>query len=1097
MARHITTVFVIVLSLVRLSAQSPQASISGTVKDSTGALVPSVSISATNGDTGVVTVVRTNDSGFYSLQALPVGTYSIKVEREGFQTLAQSGVVLTTGQALESNFTLRVGAVNETVAVTAEAPLIETRSSDASQLIESKTIEDIPLGDRRALNVMELQGASVFVAYDSGERPYFSVGGGRGRSQNFVMDGGTAQTIRLGQAQVEVDPPVETLQEVKVLTNSFSAEYGGSAGGVIVMNTKSGGNRLHGSLFEYFRNEKLDAGNFFSPFVNGEKVRAPVRYNVFGGTFSGPIRKNQAFYFLGYEGARRRDGVTVRMTVPSLLERAGDFSQSFNANGTLAVIYDPDSGPAANRAAFAGNRVPSARMDAVALNVLKAYPLPNRPPDNIAGSNNFIANTVNVLDRDNLTVKADWNLTQTHRFSGRYLWNRQDQGLRSVYADPAAESTSSRSGGGWNLLGTWTAVLRPNLISEFRADRVMRTALVFSPSLGQNYPSKLGLQGIPNDAFPRFNLSGYTALGSNQQRRDQTPIAQFHVSETLSWVKGTHSVRFGFAARRSRNRDLRYQLASGAFTFNRALTGLAGRNTTGNAVAALLLGSPSGFSASRPPAVDRSNWYLAGFVQDDWQIARNLVLNLGLRWEVDTPFATKDNILNGFDMDATNPVSGTPGVVRFAGVGGFPTAPHNLDWNNFGPRVGFAWKPFGSAKTVIRAAFGVFYAAPYDGGGVGTSAVLGYGDQLVIPTGDDGAPIPFRLSQPIPVQTVRGKLDPAFGAVPVGTTPNTSVTFFERTRKTGYSQQMNFSIQRSLAASTVLEVAYLGNLSRKMPGSQLSINQVRPELVGPGNNQARRPFPQFSDVLIESPPLGVINYHAFVAKAQKRFSHGFNLLATYTFAKALDNTTALAALGNEGSEYSDFYNRRADYGPSENDIRHRFTWSSVFQIPYGRGRRFSSRGVPGTLLGNWSVSSVVIWHTAPPITVRTATNTTQAFSAGPLRADVLRNPNLPASRRSLTRWFDTDAFAQPAPYRFGNQGVGLVRAAGRSSVNASLLRDFPVRERARLQLRAEAFNLLNHANFGLPGQVLGNADFGIVSSATAPRQLQLGLRCIF
>jgi hypothetical protein len=240
-----------------------------------------------------------------------------------------------------------------------------------------------------------------------------------------------------------------------------------------------------------------------------------------------------------------------------------------------------------------------------------------------------------------------------------------------------------------------------------------------------------------------------------------------------------------------------------------------------------------------------------------------------------------------------------------------------------------------------------------------------------------------------------------------------------------------------------------------------------------------------------------MNYHAFVAKAQKRFSRGFNLLATYTFAKALDNTTALAALGNEGGEYSNFYNRRADYGPSENDIRHRFTWSSVFQVPYGRGRRFGSRGVPGAVLGNWSVSSVVIWHTAPPITVRTNTNTTQAFSAGPLRADVLRNPNLPASQRSLARWFDTDAFAQPAPNRFGNQGVGLVRAAGRSSVNASLLRDFPIRESLRLQFRAEAFNVLNHANFGLPGQVLGNADFGIVSSAGAPRQLQLGLRCIF
>lgn len=1081
-----------------LEAQSPQASISGTVKDTQGAVVPGVSISAVQDETGVKTTAQSNEVGFYSLQALAVGPYSIRVEHAGFQTQVQNGIVLTTGQTLESNFVLKIGSVTETVAVTAEAPLIESRSSDASQLIESKTIEDIPLGDRRALNVMELQGASVFVSYDSGARPYFSVGGGRARSQNFVMDGGTAQTIRLGQAQVEVDPPVETLQEIKVLTSSFSAEYGGSASGVIVMNTKSGANLLHGSLFEYFRNEKLDAANFFSPWVNGEKQRAPVRYNVFGGTFSGPIRRNKAFYFVGYEGARRRDGTTVTMTVPSALERAGDFSQSFNTNGTQAVIYDPNTGAnASNRTAFAGNKIPSSRLDPVALNVIKAYPLPNRTADNIAGANNFIANTVNVLDRDNVTAKVDYSLTDAHKLSARYLWNRQDSGIRSVYADPGAESSTISNGAGWNLLGSWTAVLRPNLISEFRGDWVMRTALIHSPGCGLDYPTKLGLQGIPNDCFPRFNVTGYTALGTNNQWRGQTPIQQSHVSDTITWIKGTHSVRFGADARRSRNRDQRYQLASGSFTFSKALTALTGKSTTGNGAASLLLGSPSAFQAARPPVIDRTSWYLAGFLQDDWQIGSNLVLNLGVRWEVDTPFRTVDNILNSFDMTGINPVSKTPGVIKFAGVNGYPTSPHEMDWSNFGPRVGFAWKPFGNSKTVIRSAFGIFYAAPYDGGGAVTSAVLGYGDQLVIPTADDGTPIPFRLSQPIPVQRVSSKLDDSYGAVPVGATPNTSVPFYERNRRTGYSQQINFTIQRELTRSMMLQVGYMGNLSRKLPGDQLSINQVRPELLTAGNNQSKRPFPQFSDVLIEAPSLGVMNYHAFVAKTEKRFSHGFNLLATYTYSKVLGNTTSLQALGNDVSEYSNFYNRRADHGPGENDIRQRLTWSSIYQIPYGRDRRYGNRSLAGAILGNWSLSTVVLWQTAPPFTVTTATNTTQAFSAGPLRADVTRNPNLPGSQRTRTRWFDTDAFAQPAALMFGNQGVDIVRGSGRSSVNASILRDFPIRERMKLQFRGEAFNLFNHANFGLPGQTFGNAGFGVVGTASAPRQLQLGMRCVF
>jgi hypothetical protein len=282
-----------------------------------------------------------------------------------------------------------------------------------------------------------------------------------------------------------------------------------------------------------------------------------------------------------------------------------------------------------------------------------------------------------------------------------------------------------------------------------------------------------------------------------------------------------------------------------------------------------------------------------------------------------------------------------------------------------------------------------------------------------------------------------------------------------------------------------------------MPSDPLSINQVRPDLVTTGNNQSRRPFPQFSDVLLESPPLGVMNYHALAAKAEKRFSRGFNLLATYTFAKVTGNTTSLQSLGNSVSEYSNFYNRRADYGPGENDIRHRLTWSSIYQIPYGRGRRFGARGRLGALAGNWTVAAVAFWQTAAPFTVTTATNTTQAFSAGPLRADVLRSPNLPAAQRSLVRWFDTDAFAQPPPLQFGNQGVNIVRGDRRGALNASLLRDFPLREKLRLQLRAEALNLLNHANFGLPGQTLGNANFGVVATSAAPRQLQLGLRCVF
>jgi hypothetical protein len=341
-------------------------------------------------------------------------------------------------------------------------------------------------------------------------------------------------------------------------------------------------------------------------------------------------------------------------------------------------------------------------------------------------------------------------------------------------------------------------------------------------------------------------------------------------------------------------------------------------------------------------------------------------------------------------------------------------------------------------------------------------------------------------------------LDDSFGAVRVGTNPTTAVTFFESNRRAGYSQQFNFGIQRELRGGTVVEASYLSNLGRKLAGTNLSINQIRPERLGPGTAQRDRPFPQFSDVSIVFPSFGVSSYHAGVVRVEKRFSRGFNLLGTYTWAKFLNNVDeGGAALGSEGGSYSDFYNRRADRGPSENDIRHRVTLSGVYELPFGRGRRWVGGGPLHYIAGGWSLGGVATIQTAAPFTVRTQANTSNAFSAGSLRANVSRNPNLDGSGRSLQRWFDTDAFSQPAAYTFGNQGVNILRGDGITAINFSVLRDFPIRERARVQFRAEFLNMPNHPNFATPGAVFGSPGLGVVSSALAGRQVQLGLRVIY
>jgi hypothetical protein len=887
-----------------------------------------------------------------------------------------------------------------------------------------------------------------------------------------------------------------------VLSNSYSAEYGGSAGGVIIATTKSGGNKFKGSLFEYLRNDKLDAANFFAPVINGVKDRAPLRYNVYGGTIGGPIRRDKTFFFFAYEGSRRRDGAIRPLTVPTALQKSGDFSETFNQQGQLIPLYDPattrvEAGKTI-RDRFPGNRIPRERLDAVALNLLQFYPVANRAPDNITGANNFRANYVKGLTRDNYTAKVDHNLGTKDKISGRYLYNSDDSVNTSVYPIAAANTDMDALRHQNYFYGSWTRVFTPALINELRFTYGNRINHQLTPGIGGGWPEKIGIHGVLDNAFPQIIASGVASLGSNNQERRQYPIEQYQIVNNISWVHGHHSFKFGGEVRPSRNYEINLPTASGAFTFGTTPTGLPGNAASGIGFASLLLGFPTAFTARQTQVLDRKSWYLAAFAQDDWTVQRDLTLNFGLRWETDTPMTDASNRMNGFDPIAINPVSGTPGVVKFAGVNGWRTSPYDLDWNNFGPRVGFAWKPLGSLTTVVRGGFGIFFAHPFDSGQP-ASASLGYEISASLNSPDNGITAPFYLRNGVPGLTATTPtLDDSYGAVKVGQNATTAVTFFEPHRGTGYSEQFNFGIQHEFHGSMVIEASYLGNLSRKLPSTNLNINQIRPERLGPSATQKDRPYPQFSNVTLIAPTLGVSTYHAGVLRFEKRFSHGLNILSTYTFSKFLDNTNeGGGSLGDEVSPYSDYYNRRNDWGPSENDIRHRFTWSSVYEFPFGKGRQFLTSGPLRYVLGDWSVGSVVTLQTGAPFTVTTQTNSTNAFSAGSLRADVLRNPNLSEDARRLERWFDTDAFAQPASFTFGNQGTNILRAAGKVLVDCSILRNFSLGESRRLQFRAELFNVLNHTNFGLPGHTFGGPGFGIVSSADPGRRIQLGLRFVF
>ena len=443
--------------------QSNQASISGVITDAQGAAVPGVAVKMSNIETGLLYSAVTNQAGFYSIPALPVGVYSLSAERQGFRKYVHQGIALSTGQTLGLDMKLELGAVTETVNVTGEVPLVETRTSDLSHLIESKSIEDLPLGNRRTLNVINGIGAAVFVSYGNSPgnaNPNFSLAGGRPQSQMFWIDGGAGQNMRMGVGQINLDPPIEAVEEIKVLSNNNAAEFGGSAGGIIVETTKSGTNQLHGSLYEYLRNDKLDAPGFFAAVQQGSKVIPELRYNVFGGSAGGSIRRDKTFFFFSYEGQRLRTGGVDTLTAPTAAQRTGDFSQTLNAAGNRIPIYDPATTATVNgavtRTQFPNNVIPANRLDAVGINLMKYYPAPNRAPDNASGVNNFRANYVNNPGADFYMIKLDHNLSSRDRLTGRYMWNGGLSSTTSVFPDPGADPRNTADNQQQYTYANWT-----------------------------------------------------------------------------------------------------------------------------------------------------------------------------------------------------------------------------------------------------------------------------------------------------------------------------------------------------------------------------------------------------------------------------------------------------------------------------------------------------------------------------------------------------------------------------------------------------------------------------------------------------------------
>lgn len=1059
-------VLVLLAGNLLASAQAIFGSIQGTVTDAGGAVVPGARITARNVNTGITNVAVANDAGLYFLGELRPGVYDLEIEAAGFQKSVQRGVALRVEDRLRADFALKPGEVSETVEIASGAQALQTENNTLGRVIEENSIKQLPLRGRNAFELVLLTPGAQ--QRDDDEQPRLS--GGRARTGEFVLDGGSITTPRRGQLFTQ--PNLDAIQEFKVQTNGLSAEFGRTVGGVVNATLKSGTNEIRGNLFEFHRNNSINARNAFSP------SNAKLIQNQFGGMVGGPIIKNKLFFFGDYEGFRQRQESLFNRTLPTVKMRTGDFSEVLGAVvGRDALgrdvlrnqIFDPLTtrrvtagqvdaltGRTATatgfvREAFANNVIPTNRFDLPGQKLIALYP----NPTSAALAQNY-TNLVPVgVANNKFDVRIDWRATEKDQLFGRYSWDHQ----LSDTARPFAASSSGGNRGNFNRYMTgalnWTRTITPTLLNDAR--------LSFFRGVQERLLSlNIADLGIPNlniVGLPSVGVAGYEGLGDSQAFNPVENTMQFQNITTL--VRGKHIVKAGIDYRRFPINDLQLQF-TGEYTFTTNQTAdPLNAGTSGHPVASLLLGQANTFNNStlRGRFYYRSQ-YFGAFVQDDFKLAPGFTLNVGLRYDVEQNPREIRNQGSNFDLKLGRPVTMTElgrNFIQFT------------DRLNFGPRVGFAWQPFGLKNTVVRSHYGIFYT-PLTGRA--TSAFARFPADQRLGLQSDGVNAAAILSRTPPiVPSTDGK----------GFAIDTKL---ERA-KLGSFQQWNLDVQQE-ALGFLFQASYVGGVGRHLPMNQ-DYNVIRLEDVqraGRGT-QAMRPYPDYGFILCHC-EIQNSNYNALQLGLERRYRAGLFLSASYTFSKFLDYNE-----DNFSSMFpQDPYNLRAERGLSQSHFPHRFAAAGVYDLPFGKWVR---NDIASYLLGGWQLSSIVTLQSGDQVLITQATNTAQTFSRS-FRPNLIGDPILPESERTLLRWFNTAAFVAPPPLTYGTSSkTPNIQGPGLASVDFSLIRSFKLpREGMRFELRGDFFNALNRVNFNAPSGAFGTPNFGRITSARLPRTIQLG-----